>query len=185
MKKFSYKYIAICGALAAGLWSAAPCQAVDVGDVFYSDGTFSSTITEDANKLPIGLVYWVSISKDSGLIMSLKQPADMNYTDAVKHCDNYEVLGTTPGSWRLPDLPEQINMGLEIWNGVSNDKFNVLNNRLGKISIAQKLLTGQYHSNTTGSAGTSVDLSTGLIQTEAGTSSGTKHVRCIRVFKAK
>ena len=106
----------------------------------------------------------------------------MNYTDATHYCANYEVLGTNPGTWRLPDLPEQIAMGVEFWNGVSNDKFNVLNTKLGKISIAQKLVTGQYHSNTTGLAGTSVDLSTGLIQTQAGTSSGSKHVRCIRVF---
>lgn len=182
MNKLTLKQILAGCSVLCCLLIATESRAVDVGDVFYSDGSFSATITEDANKLPIGLVYWVGTGKDNGLIMSLKQPGDMNYTDATHYCANYEVLGTNPGTWRLPDLPEQIAMGVEFWNGVSNDKFNVLNTKLGKISIAQKLVTGQYHSNTTGSAGTSVDLSTGLIQTGAGTSSGSKHVRCIRPF---
>ena len=182
MNKLFIKQVLIGCAIWGSLIYPKHSQAVDVGDVFYSDGTFSSTITEDANKLPIGLVYWVGIGKDNGLIMSLKQPADMNFTDAVKHCDNYEVLGTDPGSWRLPDLSEQITMGVEYWNGVSNDKFNILNEKLGKISIAQKLLTGEYHSNTTGTGGTSVNLSTGVVQPRASTSSGSKHVRCVRTF---
>lgn len=182
MKKISLKQILTCCAIWGSLIYPKLSQAVDVGDVFYSDGTFSSTITEDANKLPIGLVYWVGKGKDHGLIMSLKQPADMNYTDAYKHCNNYEVLGTDPGSWRLPDFPELIMMGNEIWNGVKNNKFTILNDKLSKISIAQKLVNGNYIAYTQSSAGNYVDLSSGTISQNNTTSAMSMHVRCVRSF---
>lgn len=83
MKMLTLKQILAGCSVLCCLLIATESRAVDVGDVFYSDGSFSATITEDANKLPIGLVYWVGTGKDNGLIMSLKQPGDMNYTDAT------------------------------------------------------------------------------------------------------
>ena len=106
----------------------------------------------------------------------------MNYTDAYKHCNNYEVLGTNPGSWRLPDFPELIMMGNEIWNGVKNNKFTILNDKLSKISIAQKLVNGNYVAYTQSSAGNYVDLSSGTISQNNNTSATSMHVRCVRSF---
>lgn len=110
--------------LGSGILAIQPAAAVEVGDIYYSDKTFSATY--NSSKMPIGLVYWVYPSKDHGYIMQLNQPAAMTFANAKTHCANYTTLNTTIGTWRLPDFHETLLMAKESWNGVSNDKFNVL-----------------------------------------------------------
>lgn len=116
---------------------------VEVGDIFYHDGTFNKTL--DSSKVPVGLVYWVSARRDHGYIMALDQPAKMNYTSAVSYCDSYITLGTTKGQWKLPNLMEGLRMGNEQINGVKNTKFTTLNSKLNTIPNGQQLVADQYY----------------------------------------
>ncbi len=124
-------------ALLAGLLSVNKAQAVEVGDILYNDGTISNVV--DDSKIPIGLFYWVSNRKDFGYIMALNQPDDMTYANAMAFCQSYQTLGTKKGDWSLPNRPELIKMGKEVWNGTLSDKFTLLNNKLASISIGEQL----------------------------------------------
>ena len=118
-------------------------QAVDIGDIFYHDGSFDKTLKDD--KIPVGLVYWVSHKHDHGYIMSLDQPAKMTYISAVSYCNSYVTLGTTKGEWKLPHAMELLRMGNERINGVSNTKFNTLNAKLQTLPTGQALIADQYY----------------------------------------
>lgn len=168
--------------LGSGILAIQPAAAVEVGDIYYSDKTFSATY--NSSKMPIGLVYWVYPSKDHGYIMQLNQPAAMTFANAKTHCANYTTLNTTIGTWRLPDFHETLLMAKESWNGVSNDKFNVLNKKLATITaIGEQLLTNtNYISNTTNSSGIYVNLSQGTFSERNAVSSGSTRFRCIVQF---
>lgn len=163
---------------------ASPVQAVEVGDIMYHDGTFTATyIGASSAKMPIGLVYWTYPSKDHGYVMALNQPVDKTWKEAKVYCENYTTLNFNVGSWRLPDFPELIAMGKQSWNGVGDDKFNILNKKLATITgVGEALKTGNYHSYTQTSYGNLVDLSTGTPATSGNTNSSTQHFRCIMQF---
>lgn len=118
-------------------------QAVEVGDIYYHDGTFDRTVRDD--KVPVGLVYWVSRRRDYGYILSLEQPASMNFSSATAYCENYVTLGTKAGDWRLPYVIELARMGNERIKGVSNTKFDTLNAKLQSIPNGQQLLSNKYY----------------------------------------
>ena len=118
-------------------------QAVDIGDIFYHDGSFDKTVKDD--KVPVGLVYWVSQKHDHGYIMSLDQPAPMTYVSADSYCNSYVTLGTTQGEWKLPNAMELLRMGNERINGVSNTKFTTLNSKLKTLPTGQQLVADQYY----------------------------------------
>lgn len=138
MKKFLY-----LGALLLGFWIN-QARAVEVGDIYYHDGTFDNTY--NAGKMPVGLVYWVSARKDYGYIMALNQPDAMSYANAVTYCQNYQILGVAKGTWHMPNRMELLRMGKEQWNGTANDKFVQLNNKLTTITgIGEKLKASSYY----------------------------------------
>lgn len=157
--------------------------AVEVGDIMYHDRTFSSVLDTSGARMPIGLVYWVYPSKDHGYVMALNQPLDAKWADAKTYCYNFTTLNTSIGSWRLPDLQELIRMGKEQWNGVNNDKYNILNKKLATITgVGEQLKSGMYHSHTTSSSGIRVDLSAGQITFNNSANTATSHFRCIMQF---
>ena len=65
---------------------APAARAVEVGDIYFSDKTFASSM--QSGKKAIGLVYWVSANKDYGYIMSLEEPGEgtMNPYNANIYC---------------------------------------------------------------------------------------------------
>lgn len=86
------KYILTTFAFITALLCLTPwVQAVEVGDIFYHDGSFDKTVKDD--KVPVGLVYWVSERRDHGYIMTLDQPAKMTYVSADSYCNSYVTLG--------------------------------------------------------------------------------------------
>ena len=139
MKKILYAVLTLVFALAT-----LPAAAVEVGDIYYHDGTFSNTFTTD--KMAVGLVYWVSARKDYGLIMALNQPDDMTYANAMAYCQSYQVLGIPKGTWHVPNRIELVHMGKEQWNGTANDKFTQLNAKLATITgIGESLKAGSMY----------------------------------------
>ena len=114
-------------------WSITSAQAVEVGDIYFSDGTFNSSM--QTGKKAIGLVYWVSPGKDFGLIMSLEEPSStLNAYNADVYCEEYYTEGTYAGDWWLPKRIEMLRMGNEKINGTANNKFTTLNNKLNTIT---------------------------------------------------
>ena len=114
---------------------APAARAVEVGDIYFSDKTFASSM--QSGKKAIGLVYWVSPNKDFGLIMSLEEPAsNLNAYNADVYCSEYFTDGTLAGDWWLPKRIEMLRMSTEKINGTSNNKFTVLNNKLKTITKA-------------------------------------------------
>ena len=139
MKKILYMVLTLVFALATR-----PAAAVEVGDIYYHDGTFSNTFTTD--KMAVGLVYWVSARKDFGHIMALNQPDDMTYDNAVAYCKSYQTLGAAKGRWHLSNPTELIHMGKEQWNGTANDKFTQLNAKIATITnMGEPLKAGSYY----------------------------------------
>ena len=57
--------------LLSSLLLAGSAAAVEVGDIYYSDKTFSSSV--QSGKKAIGVVYWVSTNKDFGYIVALEE----------------------------------------------------------------------------------------------------------------
>lgn len=172
--------------MAAFLLQILPARAAEVGDIFYSDKTFSSKLESD--KLPIGLLYYVSVAGDYGLVMALNQPPAKNYREAWTYCNDYTPLGTSRGFWRLPTLQEWMRAMNEQWNGVKNNKLTILNQKLATISIANALLTGDYIARTSASGQTDgyynlINLNTGVIPSSysqyANSDSSARNFRCI------
>lgn len=137
------------GVLVAVMLISSPAKAVDIGDIYFSDKTFSAELVK--GKKPIGMVYWVSPSKAFGLVMQLEQPANkMNYYEANRYCNEYMTEGTKAGDWWLPKRMELMRMGIESINKVSNNKFAVLNAKLPQIKdgntvLGSPLLANQYY----------------------------------------
>lgn len=118
--------------------------AVEVGDIYYSDKTFDSSIVGGKN--PIGLVYWVSPAKDYGRVMALKQPSDKSWQKSIDYCNAYSTTGSKSGSWFLPEL---IDLKIGMYNeleGYDNPLFAKLNRQLQKINGADLLVDGYYWS---------------------------------------
>ena len=138
------KYILTTFAFITALLCLTPwVQAVEVGDIFYHDGSFDKTVKDD--KVPVGLVYWVSERRDHGYIMTLDQPAKMTYVSADSYCNSYVTLGTDKGEWKLPTFIELLRMGNERINGVSNTKFTTLNNKLKTLPTGQALVADELY----------------------------------------
>ena len=163
-------------------------NAVEVGDIYYTDKTFSSTV--QSGKKAAGMVYWVSANKDYGYIMSLEEPATtLNPYNANVYCQEYQIDGKTLGEWRLPYFVELVRMGNETINGQNNNKFTTLNNKLKTLTkpsggAATALSSANY---VTKSYNPQVfNPSTGVPSTGGGgwkAGSGTKYkVRCITGF---
>lgn len=158
-------------------------EAVEVGDIYYHDKTFSPIVKIDGAKMPIGLVYWVYPSKDHGYIMALNQPVADTFVNALRYCGNYTTLNTRVGDWRLPDFQQMVVMGNEQWNGVKNNKFTVLNQKLATITgIGEALVAEWYNSNTTNSGGIQVFPSTGNQAWGGVVSANSVRFRCIMQF---
>ena len=79
---------------------------IAVGHIVYSDGSTSTSY--NANKLPIGIVYYVHQNgkKNHGLIMSIDAPMPRTRAEAILYCDNYVTKGTKVGDWYLPSYGE-------------------------------------------------------------------------------
>ena len=115
---------------------APAARAVEVGDIYFSDKTFASSM--QSGKKAIGLVYWVSANKDYGYIMSLEEPGEgtMNPYNANIYCLEYFTEGTKAGDWKLPQRIEMIRMGYEKNNGQVTDKFTIVNKKLRSVTKA-------------------------------------------------
>lgn len=172
--------------MAAFLLQILSARAAEVGDIFYSDKTFSSKLESD--KLPIGLLYYVSVAGDYGLVMALNQPPAKKYQEAWTYCNDYTPLGTSRGFWRLPTLQEWMRAMNEQWNGVKNNKLTILNQKLATISIANTLLTNDYMVRTSASGQNDgyynlINLNTGVIPADytqySYSNSGARNFRCV------
>lgn len=167
-------------AISALVLFSSVAQAVEVGDIMYNDKTTSSKANV-SGKIPVGLVYWVNLTKDHGYVMQLGQPVADTWANAKNYCDKYATAGFNIGSWRLPDLPELVRMSKQTWNGVSDDKFKVLNAKLATITgFGEQLVSDWYHSHTNSSAGVMVYLSTGQVYTS--TVGDSRRFRCMMPF---
>lgn len=158
--------------------SAGTSQAAEIGDIYYHDKSINSSI--DDAKLPIGVVYWVSPDKNFGLILSLNQPEKMNNAAANNYCANYMTLGTKAGDWQLPQLYELVRMGKEQWDGIDNNKFEVLNTALAKLSMATPLKSDSGYI-ASGTKAWNANLSTGALGMGNSTTN-TYYVRCVTGF---
>ncbi len=143
MKNLSNLIPAMLIFAAAVIYTNSASQAAEVGDILYHDGTFDKTVLDD--KVPIGVVFWVSDRRDHGYVLTLEQPAKMAYSSAISYCNSYKTLGTSAGDWKLPNAMEILRMGNERINGVANTKFNTINAKLKTIPNGQELLASQYY----------------------------------------
>lgn len=167
-----------------------PVEAVEVGDIYYDDKSFSAEL--DLTKRPIGLVYWVGNSKDYGYIMQLDQnTSTLNYYYANQYCNTYYTASTKAGDWRIPDRIELIRMGTEQWNGVKNNKFNDLNTKLASIKsnteqIGRQLYSDSYYWSASYYGQTFYLNTDGVIDKQnnsnQGDTSNLAYVRCIMAF---
>lgn len=174
MRKLGLMLLALWGSL-----YTPQAQAVEVGDIYYHDGTFSNTFTSD--KMAVGLVYWVSARKDYGFIMALNQPDDMTYGNAEAYCQSYQVLGIPKGTWHVPNRMELLHMGKEQWNGTANDKFTQLNAKLATITgIGESLKSGSMYWARSQSR-YRFKLDAYGVDTQSG-ASATGAVRCVMIF---
>lgn len=184
------KKLGFCGVLVMVLLLSSQVMAADVGDIYYSDKTFSAELVK--GKKPIGMVYWTSPAKDFGLIMQLEQPmSTMNHYEASQYCNEYFTEGTMAGDWRLPRRMEQIRMGEEQILGVKNGKFATLNAKLPQIKVGetvlgQALLGGNKYYRTDSQIGYVFYLGTGgfsTVNTDDSPTNGNRfYVRCITAF---
>ena len=173
---------------------ATPAKSAEVGDIYYHDKTFSNKV--DPDKVPIGVVFWVSPDNNFGLIVSVEQINDtLNLTEAKAYCGNFSTLGTKPGDWSLPridDLLKLSNSYSTELNGMSNN-FTKINNILKNIPTASQLKSANYiaygSDETIYSSGYDrsyafyVNLATGAINGTGLTISAQKYeVRCITGF---
>ena len=83
---------------------AFPAQAVEIGDIYYSNKSFSSTPVDGL--LPIGIVWQVNDAGNGGLIVALEQPGSKNWERAKTYCRLYLTRGTKAGDWFMPDVPD-------------------------------------------------------------------------------
>lgn len=85
---------------------AFPTQAVEIGDIYYSNKSFSSTPVDGLQ--PIGIVWQVNDAGNSGLIAALEQPGSKNWERAQTYCRLYLTRGTKSGDWFMPDLLQML-----------------------------------------------------------------------------
>ena len=172
MKNFFYCLILMI------LTLAAPAKSAEVGDIYYHDKTFSNKV--DPDKVPIGVVFWVSPDNNFGLIVSLEQlPNTLGVTDADAYCNNFSTLGTNPGDWHLAYADDLFKLGNMYDNktGKLTNNLSIINNALKNIPTASQLKSTIYVTYNS-SYGAGVNLSTG----EFTSSNGKFEVRCITGF---
>ncbi len=166
---------------------AGSAAAVEIGDIYYSDKTFSSSV--QSGKKAIGVVYWVSTNKDFGYIVALEEaPSTMNVFNANVHCLEYYTEGTLAGDWKLPQRIELVRLGKYKVNGTLVDNYTKINNVLGKVtkangSKATKLTSKNYVANSTYPY--AINPSTGVFTGGGGaaqSASASYAVRCITAF---
>ena len=161
-------------ALLISLWSF-NAAAVDVGDIYYSDKRFDTNLV--SSKMPIAVVYWVNTDKTTAYVLALRQPENMTLSVAKTQCANFSTLGTNAGDWELPTMKQGFSMITQKWNGVSDNKFTVVNTKLGQIETGQALKNDYYW--TLGYQNKwKVNPSTGDMNYDASTS-GSRAVRCV------
>lgn len=158
-----------------------PAKSAEVGDIYYHDKTFSNKVNPD--KVPIGVVFWVSPDNNFGLVVSLEQiPNPLNITDANAYCTNFSTLGTSPGSWVLPRIDDLLKLG-NSYNRQTKSIINNLtkiNNVLKTIDIASQIKETRYIAYSNTGYSYKVNLTTGNL---ASTNSNEKlEVRCITGF---
>ena len=173
--------------LLSSLLLAGSAAAVEVGDIYYSDKTFSSSV--QSGKKAIGVVYWVSTNKDFGYIVALEEaPSTMNVFNANVHCLEYYTEGTLAGDWKLPQRIELVRLGKHRVNNATVDNYAKINAVLAKVtkangSKATALGNKNYVANSTYPY--AVNPYSGAIGGGGGNaqSSGTKYsVRCVTAF---
>ena len=112
--------------LLSSLLLAGSAAAVEVGDIYYSDKTFSSSV--QSGKKAIGVVYWVSTNKDFGYIVALEEaPSTMNVFNANVHCLEYYTEGTLAGDWKLPQRIELVRLGKYRVNNTTVNNYAKIN----------------------------------------------------------
>lgn len=116
--------------------------AIEVGDIYYSNKTFNNQLLEGL--VPVGIVWQVNSTKDSGLIMSLEQPGSKNWEKAQTYCRLYQTRGTKSGDWFLPDLLQIFPINKLQQQRVGAHTFLHLNDKLEKIKSARPLKNDTY-----------------------------------------
>lgn len=155
------------------LWNS-PAFATDVGDIYYSDKTFSTNL--NTSKMPIGVVYWTNQDQTRCYILALPQPASMALSNATTQCANFSTLGTSAGNWSVPTMKQAFQMRTQQWLGVSDNKFTVLNKKLSEIETGQALVNENYWTNGYQNSFT-YNPSTGAMSFAG--NGGSRRVRCV------
>ena len=160
---------------------ATPAKSAEVGDIYYHDKTFSNKV--DPDKVPIGVVFWVSPDNNFGLIVSIEQiPNQLGTTDANAYCSNFSTLGTKPGDWQLARVDDLLKLGNSYNAETSAMTTNLtkINNVLKTITIASELKSTNYIAYSSSNT-YYVNLSTGAVASTS-SSSAKYEVRCITGF---
>lgn len=118
-------------------------NAVQTGDIVYSDGTTAKTYTYSTTKIPIGvaLVTETNSAYNHGIIFQLNQPLPKTRDEAVAYCSLYATAGTSEGDWKLPTLYEMMYlMGWETTpSSTDASLFNNINVALQRVPDADAM----------------------------------------------
>ncbi len=128
--------------LVAAIITASPVQAVEIGDIYYSNKSFNAKLIEGLQ--PIGIVWQVNDSKDGGLIIALDQPGSKNWERAQTYCRQYLTRGTKAGEWFLPDFLQMFPIDKMPNRRINHRTFLHLNDRLALIKGARALKEDVY-----------------------------------------
>lgn len=121
---------------------AFPAQAVEIGDIYYSNKSFSSTPVDGL--LPIGIVWQVNDAGNGGLIVALEQPGSKNWERAKTYCRLYLTRGTKAGDWFMPDFLQMFPIDKMQNRRINARTFLHINDRLALVKEARALKEDVY-----------------------------------------
>lgn len=121
---------------------AFPAQAVEIGDIYYSNKSFSSTPVDGL--LPIGIVWQVNDAGNGGLIVALEQPGSRNWERAKTYCRLYLTRGTKAGDWFMPDFLQMFPIDKMQNRRINARTFLHINDRLALVKEARALKEDVY-----------------------------------------
>ncbi len=145
---------------------AFPAQAVEIGDIYYSNKSFSSTPVDGL--LPIGIVWQVNDAGNGGLIVALEQPGSKNWERAKTYCRLYLTRGTKAGDWFMPDFLQMFPIDKMQNRRINARTFLHINDRLALVKEARALKEDVYMTSSDYAddkkAAIGINLTTGLFQ---------------------
>lgn len=115
-------------------------------NIVYSDGSHAANYTASKTKWPIGVVGLLhdNMGRNRGLIVSKDQPITGTYAEAIEFCNNYSIIGTNPGDWRLPTAEELLLMAgdyrFDYTYGIKSTLHTQIDNKLMAMRRGERFL---------------------------------------------